>query len=230
MKVVILAAGKGTRLGAQPGPKPLTLLANGKSILQMQLETLQRFIPVDDIRIVVGYQKEMIMDLFPELLFVVNPDYAKENTSKSLYKAIKKIDDDLLWLNGDVVFHPSALEKLLEINSSAMLVNRSKVGEEEVKYRTDSHGIILEVSKEVRQPEGEALGINLFKRKDLNLLKKHLETCKPQDYFEKAVEGCLNEGIKILAVPISQDLCVEIDFNQDIVRANSLIKHWQISN
>lgn len=226
MKVVILAAGKGTRLGKKAGPKPLTILENGKSILQMQMESLSKFVPAKNIIIVVGYCKEMIMDLFPDVFYIYNPNYAQENTSKSLLRAVEKIDDDLLWLNGDVVFHPSALKKMLESQKNCMLVNHSVVDIEEVKYRTDGHGRILEVSKQVQNPEGEALGINYFKKNDLPTLLEELKLCNANDYFEKAVEGALKKKVEIFALPINQDLCVEIDFYEDIARVNALMKNW----
>lgn len=226
MKAIILAAGKGSRLGKRTGPKPLTVLENGKSILGMQLDTIAPYIPINDTYIVVGYYKEMIINLFPDAHYVFNPDYAHENTSKSLLKALQHVDDDILWLNGDVVFHPSALEKVLESPTSCMLVNNAPVGEEEVKYCTDGHQRILEVSKQVQQPEGEALGINLFKKKDLAVLKKELAACKLNDYFEKAVEEAIRKGVEIRAVPFDKDRCVEVDFSEDIARANVLIKQW----
>ena len=40
VQVVIFAAGMGTRLG-KPWPKPLTPLADGRSILQQQIENVQ---------------------------------------------------------------------------------------------------------------------------------------------------------------------------------------------
>ena len=41
LQVVILAAGMGTRLG-KPWPKPLTPLADGRSIMQQQLENVEK--------------------------------------------------------------------------------------------------------------------------------------------------------------------------------------------
>ena len=40
IQVVILAAGMGTRLG-KPWPKPLTQLADGRSIMQQQMENVR---------------------------------------------------------------------------------------------------------------------------------------------------------------------------------------------
>ena len=226
MKVIILAAGKGSRLGDPNLPKPLTALSTGQSILGLQLDQIAKSISLDNVIVVVGYHKEMIMEVFPDLLYAYNPNFANENTSKSLLRALNKIDEDLLWLNGDVVFHPSIIPEVIDFNHTCMVVNVGQVGEEEVKYRTDKHDKILEVSKQVNHPQGEALGINLLKTKDLPFLKRGLENCKPQDYFEKGIEMGIQEGLDIKCFPIDSSYCTEVDFPEDLGRANSLLNQW----
>ena len=60
MKIVILAAGIGSRLG-NPFPKPLTSLKNGDTILKQQIINLTSYFNFDDISIVVGFKKDLIM-------------------------------------------------------------------------------------------------------------------------------------------------------------------------
>ncbi|MBA2727401.1 MAG: phosphocholine cytidylyltransferase family protein [Parachlamydiaceae bacterium] len=227
MKIVILAAGKGSRLGGKEIPKPLTLLSNGMSILQYQLSQLAKHFSLHDLYIVVGYHKELIMQAFPEACYVYNPRFADENTSKSLLRALKKIDDDVLWLNGDVVFHPSVLKKIGISLNNAMLVNICDVGEEEVAYRTDGRGKILKVAKKLVTPEGEALGINFFKRDSLEILREQLELCQSNDYFEKAIEMSISKGLEVWTLPVQKEECTEIDFPEDLERANLLIQKWE---
>lgn len=225
MKTIILAAGSGTRLG-EDNPKPLTLLANGKSILEMQLDTLSHYTSLDDVWLIVGYKKDKIMDAFPNQLYLYNPNYAHENTAKSLLRALHKIHEDVLWINGDVVFHPAVLQAILKTNKNSMVVNVGPVGDEEVKYRTDSKGKILEVSKEVQKSEGEALGLNFFTVKDLAVLKKNLIKCNDNDYFEKAIELCIEEGLDVWSTPVPQSYCIEIDFHEDLITANQKLTEW----
>jgi choline kinase len=124
MKAVILAAGMGKRLGSSI-PKPLTSLVNGKTIMDFQVERLSRIVGVKNIIVVVGYKKEMIMGKFPQLSFVYNDAFAQTNTSKSLLLALKKVDDDVIWLNGDVYFDAEVLGLLL--NTEAMRLRRSQI-------------------------------------------------------------------------------------------------------
>lgn len=226
MKVVILAAGKGSRLGPGVLPKPLTQLANGQSILGHQLEGLSHYTSLNNVIVVVGYHKEEIMERFPDLLYVFNPDFAKENTSKSLLRALSKCDEDVLWLNGDVVFHPSILKSIFDHPKTGMVVNTGKVDEEEVKYRQDKEGRILEVSKTVEKPQGEALGINYVVRSDLKAFCKQLEECAPTDYFEKGIEKCIEEGMAVWSYPVDHALCTEVDFPEDLERANAMLRSW----
>lgn len=229
MKVVILAAGLGSRLdhSEERLPKPLTQLSNGQSILQYQLEVLASFLSLDEIFIVVGYQKEVIMDRFPHLMYIYNPYFAEENTAKSLGRALRKIQEDVLWMNGDVVFHPRVIEKILTFRRTGMVVNQGPVEEEEVKYRADAQGRIIEVSKHVEQAQGEALGINFFTAQDLPNLKKNLELCQPHSYFEQGIERCIvADGQLVWAIPIEVTDCVEIDFSEDLVKANFMLEQW----
>lgn len=226
MKIVILAAGKGSRLNNNGLPKPLTQLSDGKSILQHQVEALEQYFSRHEIMVVVGYHKELIMEALDDLLFIYSPGFAEENTSKSLLRAIKKCHEDFLWINGDLLFHPSVIGKLIAQKRTSMVVTKRAVGEEEVKYTTTSNGRITAVAKTVVAGEGEAVGINLFTSDSLPLLQKHLEGCLDNDYFEKAVEKCIGDGLEVWSCPVESSLCTEIDFPSDLNHANSLLKIW----
>ena len=121
MEAIILAAGMGTRLGSLI-PKPLTSLVDEKTILDYQIEKLLKMPQVNNIYIVVGYKKEIIMEKFPDFLFVYNSAYARTNTAKSLLSALNKIDSDVIWMNGDVFFDKKILDLLIDSKESACLV------------------------------------------------------------------------------------------------------------
>lgn len=228
MKIVILAAGKGSRLGRNELPKPLALLEDGNSILQHQINVLEKFFSREEIILVVGYHKELMMEAFDDLFFVYNPHYALENTSKSLLRAIRKVHEDLLWINGDVLFHPIVIEKLLKADRNCMAVTAGPVGDEEVKYRSDAAGKICEVSKAVQNAQGEAVGVNLFKASSLPLLQQHLERCQSSDFFEMAIEKAILAGLEVWCCPIESSHCAEIDFPEDLEHANRLLNSWRI--
>lgn len=226
MKIVILAAGIGSRLG-NPFPKPLTPLKNGKSIMQMQTENIASKFNIDDISVVVGFKKDLIMERFPELTYIYNPIFDRTNTSKSLLQALKKYrNESVLWFNGDVVFDENLLNVLLphiKTNHSFVAVNTSKVGEEEVKYSL-KNGVIHELSKKVKNALGEAVGINFISSNDIKIFIERLEECDDNDYFERGLELAIeNDGVQVKAVDISGYNCMEIDFLEDLENANNLL-------
>jgi choline kinase len=224
--IVILAAGTGSRLG-RPFPKPLTHLDDGRSIMQQQLENLALLPGSRPVHIVVGFKKELIMEEFPDSVFLYNPDYYETNTSKSLLRAMQGAPaGGLLWLNGDVVFDPKILDELASYlggEQSIVCVNHAAVGEEEVKYSIDDDGSVRELSKTVVDALGEAVGINYVAANDRELLVRHLDKCDDNDYFERAIETAIAEdGLRVKPVDISQFNCLEVDFEDDLARANSL--------
>lgn len=226
MKIVILAAGIGSRLG-NPFPKPLTPLKDGKSIMRRQLDNITKYFDINIVTTVVGFKKELIMEKFPEVNYVYNPFFDRTNTSKSLLKALKKIrGEGVLWLNGDVVFDERLLSLLIEDidnDNSFISVNTNSVAEEEVKY-TLKDGYVNELSKEVENGLGEAVGINFIASKDLDVFINELVLCNDNDYFEKGLENSINNNnLKLKVIDISKYNCIEIDFKEDLENANKLM-------
>jgi choline kinase len=228
LQVSILAAGMGTRLG-RPFPKPLTVLASGKSIMAQQIDNLRGVFGGDlRITVVVGFKHDMIMEQFPDVLFAYNEAYDQTNTSKSLLRALGvSHEGGVLWLNGDVVFDARILDTLrplIEAEQSFVCVNTDAVGEEEVKYTVDDSGFIRELSKTVENALGEAVGINFVASADKAVLMEHLDQCADQDYFERGIETAIaTAGLKVRPVDISEFYAVEVDFEDDLERANTVI-------
>jgi choline kinase len=228
LQVVILAAGMGTRLG-RDHPKPLTPLHDGRSILQRQLDGLREVLGAEvPITAVVGFRCEMIMRAAPDLTFAYNPDFASTNTSKSLLRALSNSrDGGVLWLNGDVVFDPAVLELALPFlreDQSFVCVDTNTVADEEVKYTLDADGYVRELSKTVVGGLGEAVGINFVSAADKPALIEHLAACDVQDYFERGMETAIEDrGLRFRPLDISQFAAVEVDFETDLQRANTLL-------
>jgi choline kinase len=130
----------------------------------------------------------------------------------------------VLWMNGDVVFDPQILERLkpyLEQERSLVSVNTATVAEEEVKYTVDADGNIDQLSKQVVDALGEAVGINYVAAQDKAALIARLDECGDQDYFERGIELAIEQdGLKFVPVDISDLWAVEVDFDEDLQRAN----------
>lgn len=229
VQAVILAAGMGTRL-ARPHPKSLTQLDDGRTIMTQQVENLRAAFG-DELRltIVVGYKLEQILEHVPDASFVYNEAFDQTNTSKSLLKALKNsADGGVLWMNGDVVFDPELLSALSEdiVNDrSFVAVDTSAVSEEEVKYTVDDRGFIRELSKSVVDALGEAIGINYVSADDKKHLIKRLAEVDDQEYFEGGIVGTIEQdSVHYRPIDISRFYAVEVDFAEDLDRANRQLK------
>lgn len=225
-QAVILAAGMGTRLG-RPWPKPLTPLADGRSIMQQQMDNLAEAFG-EDLRVltVVGFKLELILEAFPNVAYAYNESYDQTNTNRSLLKALRIAPDGgVLWMNGDVVFDPEVLHRaraLMEHSTSFICVNTAAVGEEEVKYTVDGAGYVQQLSKQVSDALGEAVGINYISAADRAALTRGLVDCRDDDYFERGLELAIErEGTRIVPLDITDLFAVEVDFEDDLTRANT---------
>ena len=230
MYVIILAAGRGSRLGGAV-PKALAEVAPGLSLLGNQVRVLERLVGRHRVCVVVGYEAMQVVAALPDLLYVHNTRYAVTNTAKSLLCGLPKFDDDVMWINGDLYFEEPAVRRLMEqhADSSRTLVDHSKTGEEEIKYSLLPDGSIDQISKTVPPglAKGESLGLQLVTRRDRPRLVRALEEAGDRDYFEKALELCTQDrSIRLMPVDVGDQFCREVDFPEDLeaVRAHVLSK------
>ena len=120
MQAVILAAGQGTRLRpfTNECPKPLVGV-QGKPMLHYQLEALDGA-GVRECVIVVGWCADLIREAIGArfgnvaISYVENEIYDRTNNIYSLWLARRSIVDDILLLEGDLVFEPALLLDLLD--------------------------------------------------------------------------------------------------------------------
>lgn len=228
LQIVILAAGMGSRLGRSL-PKPLTELSDGRSIMQQQHDNVRAaFGRNARITTVVGYKAETIVEAFPDVDYVYNERYDETNTSKSLLRALSASGTGgVLWMNGDVVFDPRVLGRAIahiERKESFVAVNTASVSDEEVKYTVTAEGFIDELSKTVVGGIGEAVGINYIASRDKAAFISQLKRVGDQDYFERGLELAIAENaLRITPLDISDLYAVEVDFAEDLERANLFV-------
>jgi choline kinase len=233
MRAVILAAGIGRRLQSVISHQPKCLIKIGHTtLLHHQLINLERF-GITDITLVVGYQKDSVKRHAKELplnfSFVVNHQFAETNTAYSLYLALNEVEDDIIYLNADVLFHSDILHRLLKSPCrDAMAIVKKACSEEEVKVICQGH-IIKQVGKQIAISEcyGEFIGIAKFSKDTIAILRSQLQIfIKTNEgknaYFEDALNMIL-DSVEICAVDITDLPCIEIDFPQDLKIAISEI-------
>ena len=128
MKVIILAAGQGTRL------RPLTdhctkcmVEVNGKSIIERQLDTMHSCgIEDKDITIIAGYRNDVLKEKFKdtEINFIVNEEYENTNMVCSLMcaRSLMEAEDDILISYGDIIYNKEVLGKILQSEENMSVI------------------------------------------------------------------------------------------------------------
>ncbi len=118
MKAVVLAAGEGRRLRPLTGSRGKGMLPVGnKPILEYVIDALSS-VNIRDIIMVVGYQKEKVMNHFGDgREFGVNTSYIEQKfqlgTAHALYQAKDQVEGQFLVVPGDSLVEPEALKQLL---------------------------------------------------------------------------------------------------------------------
>ncbi len=111
--IIIGCAGMGNRLGL--GTTKALIEIEGKPLILYHLQYLDN---ERDIRVVVGYQAEKVIEVVnsyrKDVLFVFNHDYKTTGTGASVVLASKYASEYILSLDGDLLIHPDDMKMVLE--------------------------------------------------------------------------------------------------------------------
>jgi NDP-sugar pyrophosphorylase family protein len=147
MKAIILAAGKGTRLGkiTESIPKSLVEVA-GRSILERSFDCLPD--DIDEVIIVVNYLADKIKNNIGKYHKNIPVRYVEQNifagTAGALWQAKPYLDDKkFLVLNGDDIYLKSDIKNCLAHDMAMGLSKRKSLGKGYLSIDLDESGIII---------------------------------------------------------------------------------------
>ncbi|MBQ6825875.1 MAG: NTP transferase domain-containing protein [Clostridia bacterium] len=153
MKAIIFNSGYGNRMGefTKTHHKSMAPLKNGETILHRQLRILSEE-GIKDFIITTGPFEDQIKAVAAEfqdlnITFVRNDIFDKTNYIYSMYLARDYIDDDMIFMHGDLVFNRKLVHDVLNCaDSNTGTVNYKKaLPEKDFKGRVKD-GKLLEVS------------------------------------------------------------------------------------
>ena len=112
LKVIILAAGEGTRLRPYTLDRPKCMVEiESVSLIDRQLEVLQSE-GIDDIVIIGGYKSEMLKR--GGIKLKVNARYFETNMVWTLFSAEEELEGDVIVSYGDIVYSKNILKALIK--------------------------------------------------------------------------------------------------------------------
>ncbi|MBX7192846.1 MAG: phosphocholine cytidylyltransferase family protein [Sandaracinaceae bacterium] len=232
LSAVILAAGRGSRLGALGASVPKCLVeVGGRPLVEHQLVAL-RDVGVRHVVVVVGFRAEAVRaQLGGRVRYVENPRYAETNSLYSLALAREAIEGPFMLLNSDTLAHPLVYRRVAEHRGSALAYDsRSGTDAEHMKV-VFADDRLVRIDKRVPSAEahGENVGILKF---DAAAAKRLFERAaslvsdgRENDWAPAAVQALAHDtpvrGIDIADLPWT-----EIDFPHDLAHATTAV--WPI--
>ena len=231
MKALILNSGLGSRMGVLTSehPKCMTELNSKETILSRQLNMLVAA-GIKEVVITTGYYDGVLvnycnsLDLPLHITFVKNPIFDKTNYIYSIYCAKDYLDDDLILMHGDLVFENEVFDKVVQNNSSCMVVSSTlPLPEKDFKAQVVG-GKVIKVGVDVYNDAMEAQALYKLLKDDWRVwLDKIVEFCESDKrtvYAENALND-LNGAVNINALDVQNSLCSEIDNPEDLAVVKS---------
>lgn len=242
MKAIILAAGRGERLGDAAGGRPKCLLQfGGQSLLQRHIGILNG-LGAQRIIIVTGYRHR---DIETELATVrsgapvetiANPDY-ETGSVVSLHCAYDHLADgaDSVLMDADVLYDPGILGRLFNTQSgNCFLLDREfEPGDEPVKLCV-AGATPVEFRKKpdpgiAWDYQGESVGFFRFdaavSRRLALRARSYLDNNRADEPYEEAIRDLLRETPHLFHFEdITGQDWIEIDFPEDVERARTMFR------
>ena len=237
LKVIILAAGEGTRLRPYTLDRPKCMVEiDGVSLIDRQLEVLKSE-GIGDIVIIGGYKSEMLKR--GDIKLKVNDRYFETNMVWTLFSAEEELEGDIIVSYGDIVYSKNILKALIKSKADiAVTIDKKWEGywrernenplddAETLKLRKD--GTISEIGQKpssLEEIEGQYMGLMKFSSEGVRQIKSAfhsaLESGKllgkevENSYMTDLLQSIVNIGGKVASVQIDEDW-VEVDTVEDL--------------
>ena len=242
LHIVVLAAGRGSRLGAVGDATPKWLLpVGGRTIADRHLAGFaEAGDAVASMSVVTGHAAADIEAALAErdeaVRVIHNPEYAEINNWWSVLRALRELPDDgpVVIVNADLLVDPEVVAGFLRAgaggNADALLAIdfERNLTDESMKVEQDAEGRLTRIGKVgMDAPVGEYIGMLMARGTALHDFRASLESFVGRDecvneWYEGAVGRTAAEGTAwdLWAVPSGE--WVEIDDDADLLAAEAM--------
>lgn len=240
MQLIVLSAGKGSRLPNKFRKKPKCLVEiNSKPLLTYNLNFFKKF---NKKAIVTGYKYNHLRKITEKIGFknIINKKYSSTNMVYSLFLAKKIITQDVVVVYGDVIFNENIF-KLLKFKKNIIPVNTNwlknwKNRMPMKKVLDDAENLFIkknylfEIGTKIRRkriPKYQFMGIIKFKKKTFYKCWDFFKTIKNDKIdMTSFLNLCVKNKIMSLNIQKYCSYWYEIDTISDHKFAEKDIKKW----
>lgn len=226
MKVLLLAAGRGTRISRYLSGNPkCTVDIGGKKLIQYTIEMFNKK-GIKDIAMVLGYRADKIKETLKNynVKFYYNPFFDVTNSIASAWFARDfLIGDDILIMNADVFLEEKLFDYILKDRKSPIMYSdSSRKKEADYKFKYES-GILLKYGKDLEGEDisGEYVGLGRFEKDFMNLFTDKLESMIEEQQHNVWWENVVYELTKEQPIKVNDIegmFWAEVDYIEDYER------------
>lgn len=236
MKVIILCAGYGRRIGLE---KPKCLLSvNKETLLNRTLLLLKKNkIKKKNIKLALGFKSNLILHQTKKSInFFINRKYKETNMVYSFYKCLKKKNtEDVLILYGDIFYSNEIIKKIILSKGKIVtaidcnwkkiwkLKNNHKEDLETLKIKKDKIIFLGQKTKTFKNIDARFIGATKFSSSIVNYFyryySKKLKEKKNKEYLKLDMTSLLMKLITLgfdLNYTNNNDLWFEFDNQEDV--------------
>ena len=231
---LILAAGRGTRMGNIGKPKSLLRMGD-TSIIEFQVEFLKK-VGIHDILVITGYQSEKIRGVLKNRVkFLNNPKFSETNNLHSMWVAREILHDDFICIYADLVFHPEILNQCYRSKSDICLMVEPNTREDTMKVKTEG-GKVIAVSDDIPtdQANGNFIGMAKFSKSLAKILFNEISILVKEKnvdvQYPLAIEKMIEKGIKIGYETTNNLPWFNINEQNEFKKSEKIFKKFGVKN
>ena len=236
MQLIVLAAGKGSRLPSKfrNRPKCMTEI-NGKSILEHNKSFFLKF---KKRIIITGYKSKLINDYAKKNNFriIKNKNYSSTNMVYSLFLAKKFVNDDVLVCYGDIIFDSKIFNVLNKFNNlvplnmnwlslwkKRMNTNLIKKDAENVKIKNKQ---LIEIGTKFKKfPDCQFMGLIKISKNNFFVLENFFKSfCNKKIDMTNFLNFVIKNKICKFYVQKVKNFWFEIDTHNDIKITSKILR------
>lgn len=215
----------------------------GKALIEWQLEALEAC-GIEHVTVVTGFGAAQIEDLLEKregtatTSVCFNPFFEAADNLISCWSVRNEMTEDFVLLNGDTLFEPAVLERL--IASPVRPVTLAT--DEKATYDADDMKValsgerLLRVGKDLPldRTDAESIGLMLFRGEGAGLFRGSLEQAvrdpRALKQWYLSIIGQIAESGDVWTQSISGLDWSEVDYPLDLLRASAMAGRWNSRN